>query len=94
MDEDHGGGAGLWLIWRCVIRSMFQDETSKRRGRRFQWMGTALLLAALLAAYANHFHNGFHFDDAHTIVNNAAIRETAEHPALLLRRDHFQFAPE
>jgi len=27
------------------------------------------LVALLLAAYANHFHNGFHFDDDHTIVN-------------------------
>jgi Flp pilus assembly protein TadD len=37
-------------------------------------LGGALLAFALLAAYANHFHNSFHFDDAHTIVNNAAIR--------------------
>src|SRR6266705_1681282 len=37
--------------------------------------GCFLLLAGLLASYANHFHNSFHFDDAHTIVNNAAIRE-------------------
>ena len=46
---------------------MFQDEASKRREKRFRWIGAALLLAALLAAYANHFHNSFHFDDAHTI---------------------------
>jgi hypothetical protein len=30
---------------------------------------------ALGASYANHFHNGFHFDDAHTIETNAVIRE-------------------
>src|SRR6478672_8680856 len=34
-----------------------------------------LLVASLIAAYSNHFHNSFHFDDAHTIVTNAAIRE-------------------
>jgi hypothetical protein len=38
-------------------------------------LGGALLAAVLLAAYANHFYNSFHFDDAHTIVNNAAIRD-------------------
>lgn len=35
-----------------------------------------LLLAVLLAvsaAYANHFHNGFHFDDFHTVTGNPAI---------------------
>ncbi|MCK9627165.1 MAG: tetratricopeptide repeat protein [Bacteroidales bacterium] len=30
---------------------------------------------AILLAYSNHFDNSFHFDDDHTIVNNAAIRE-------------------
>jgi hypothetical protein len=29
-------------------------------------LGVALLLAALLAVYANHFENSFHFADAHT----------------------------
>lgn len=38
-------------------------------------VAAALLALILLAAYANHFQNSFHFDDAHTIVNNAAIRE-------------------
>ena len=42
--------------------------------------GVALLLAALVAAYANHFHNGFHFDDAHTIENNLSIRELRNVP--------------
>ncbi len=29
--------------------------------------------AGIAAAYSNHFQNGFHFDDSHTIVNNAFI---------------------
>ena len=32
---------------------------------------------ALLAAYANHLQNGFHFDDAHAVVNNVFIRDLA-----------------
>ncbi len=39
-----------------------------------------LLLAAVIAAYANHFFNGFHFDDVHTIVNNAYIRSLRNIP--------------
>ena len=34
-----------------------------------------------LAAYANHFHNSFHFDDSHTIVNNLNIRKIENIPA-------------
>ena len=34
-----------------------------------------LWLAAMVLAYSNHFQNGFHFDDSHTIVNNKAIHE-------------------
>src|SRR5438046_1947612 len=69
---------------------MLQGETSKRRGKRFQWIGAALLLAVLLAPYANHFQNSFHFDDAHTIVNNAAIRELRSIP--LFFRDATTFS--
>src|SRR5213592_5097540 len=45
---------------------------------RGAWVG--LLAVALLAAYSNHFGNGFHFDDAHTVENNAAIRELRNIP--------------
>lgn len=41
----------------------------------------ALAIAALLlAAYANHFQNGFHFDDDHTIVNNVFVRDLKNIP--------------
>ena len=48
------------------------------------------VLAVLLAAYANHFHNGFHYDDGHTIVNNASIRELRNIP--LFFRDATTFS--
>ena len=38
------------------------------------------LMAVVLAAYANHFGNGFHFDDRHTIVENQAIQSLANIP--------------
>ena len=48
------------------------------------------MIAVVLAAYSNHFHNGFHFDDGHTIVNNAAIRELRNIP--LFFRDATTFS--
>jgi protein O-mannosyl-transferase len=33
-----------------------------------------VLLLGLLLTYSNHFNNGFHFDDSHTISNNVYIR--------------------
>ena len=53
-------------------------------------LGVWLLVFALLAAYANHFHNSFHFDDAHTIVTNGAIRDLRNIP--LFFRDATTFS--
>ena len=40
----------------------------------------AILLILTIAAYANSFHNAFHFDDSHTIVNNLYLRNIANLP--------------
>jgi tetratricopeptide (TPR) repeat protein len=40
-----------------------------------------LLLITLIFTYRNHFNNPFEFDDAHTIVNNSAIRSLHNIPA-------------
>lgn len=34
-----------------------------------------MLMVALTAVYWNHFDNGFHFDDSHTIISNSYIRD-------------------
>ena len=34
-----------------------------------------ILSSCIFLAYSNHFSNGFHFDDNHTIENNTAIKE-------------------
>lgn len=39
-----------------------------------------LLLITLIAAYSNHFNNGFHFDDSHTIEDNVHIRNISNIP--------------
>lgn len=55
------------------------------------WVG--LLAVALVAAYSNHFGNGFHFDDAHTIENNAAIRELKNIPRFFVDATTFSSLP-
>ena len=52
---------------------MFDYVANMTRERALKFGSAALLVAAVIAAYANHFHNGFHFDDSHTIENNAAV---------------------
>src|SRR5215471_12018074 len=44
------------------------------------WAAAACALLGVIAAYANHFRNAFHFDDFHTITNNPAIRSLAQIP--------------
>jgi len=41
---------------------------------------TILLFLAVTAAYINHFHNGFHFDDSHSVVDNPYIRDLKNVP--------------
>jgi protein O-mannosyl-transferase len=68
------------------------SETVAMAARRkvFAGFGVVLLVVAILAGYAYHFHNSFHFDDAHTIVNNAAIRQLRNIP--LFFRDATTFS--
>jgi hypothetical protein len=51
----------------------------------------ALLLVA--ATYANHFHNDFHFDDSHTIQNNAFIRSVRNIPLFFTSAETFSAKP-
>jgi hypothetical protein len=41
---------------------------------------TVLLLLIVTATYSNHFYNGFHFDDDHSVVNNPYIRDLKNIP--------------
>src|SRR5437660_1445480 len=56
-------------------------------------VGCVLLVAAVLIAYANHFQNSFHFDDAHTIQTNAAIRELRNIPHFFVDATTFSSLP-
>ncbi|HKB79725.1 MAG TPA: tetratricopeptide repeat protein [Thermoanaerobaculia bacterium] len=54
------------------------NESASERGHRHGPVSPFHLAIAggllIVAAYANFFHNGFHFDDDHVIVENASIR--------------------
>src|SRR5262245_51841284 len=49
--------------------------------------------ALLLVAYANHFQNGFHFDDTHAIVDNPAIRSVSNIPRYFVDATTFSVLP-
>jgi hypothetical protein len=53
----------------------------------------ALALATLIGAYANHFHNAFHFDDDHTIENNVYIRDLRNIPRFFVDPQTFSSLP-
>src|SRR5437868_14033743 len=72
---------------------MSEAKANLIREKAVAGFGGALLLAALAAAYANHFHNSFHFDDAHTIVNNASIRELRNIPRFFTDATTFSSLP-
>jgi Flp pilus assembly protein TadD len=62
------------------------------RGSALALCGAAVLLAIVLA-YSNHFHNSFHFDDSHTIVNNAFIRDLKNIPRFFTDGSTFSSIP-
>lgn len=72
---------------------MFERLPTGLHNKSFAWSGGTVLLVVLLATYANHFQNNFHFDDAHTIVNNAAIRELRNIPMFFRDATTFSSLP-
>src|SRR6266699_3952110 len=72
---------------------MSEAKANVMREKTVTVLGGGLLLVALVAAYANHFHNSFHFDDAHTIETNAAIRELRNIPQFFRDATTFSSLP-
>jgi Flp pilus assembly protein TadD len=65
---------------------------SDRRAKTGLWL--AVLLAAVAAAYANHFGNGFHFDDANVIVENAWVRDLRNVPRFFVDPTTYSTLPD
>jgi len=53
-----------------------------------------LALAVVFIAYSNHWHNPFHFDDAHTIETNSYIRHLDSIPAFFKTSQAFSSLPQ
>jgi tetratricopeptide (TPR) repeat protein len=51
------------------------------------------LVAAVSLAYSNHFNNGFHFDDSHTVVDNPYIRSLQNIPKFFTDATTFSAMP-
>ncbi len=52
-----------------------------------------IFFVVLLVSYSNHFNNGFHFDDVHTIVNNVHIRDIKNIPEFFSNPKMFSASP-
>ena len=52
-----------------------------------------LLWAAVLLVYSGHLHNGFHFDDYHTVVHNPYIRDIRNIPKFFTDARTFSIDP-
>jgi tetratricopeptide (TPR) repeat protein len=52
-----------------------------------------LMLCAVCLAYANHFRNGFHFDDSHAVVDNQYIRSLKNVPLFFTDAGTFSVLP-
>jgi len=53
-----------------------------------------ILFVLLIAAYANHFNNGFHFDDSHAVEDNVHIRSLKNIPAFFTDPKMFSNDPQ
>jgi hypothetical protein len=51
------------------------------------------LFVLVCGAYANHFHNGFHFDDAHAILQNTFVRDLKFMPRYFVDATTFSDLP-
>jgi len=57
-------------------------------------VAAAVVVAVVLAAYANHFRNGFHFDDDHAIVANPFVRSLRFVPRYFVDATTFSVLPQ
>ncbi|MFZ2959451.1 MAG: tetratricopeptide repeat protein [Candidatus Ozemobacteraceae bacterium] len=69
-----------------------KNGVARESKRLFAIIATAILLL-FLAAYANHFSNGFHFDDSHTVLDNLFIRDLANIPRFFTDATTFSSLP-
>src|SRR2546425_11098610 len=71
-----------------------QDSWSLTVQDRYIFVVACTLAFLLLcAAYANHFHNAFHFDDSHVIEQNLYLRSLRNVPGFFVDGRTFSSLP-
>jgi len=80
---------GGLVLFVCYAKS----EKMFRGNGRSLFLCLALILA-VVAAYANHFQNGFHFDDFHTVTENPFIRDLHNIPRFFTDPTTFSTLPD
>ena len=73
-------------------RGSNDGDAGQPTGKRFLMLACVAAIT-VCAAYANHFHNSFHFDDAHAVVNNVYIRSLRNIPLFLTDGRTFSSLP-
>lgn len=58
-----------------------------------QALPLVLVLVAVCITYANHFNNGFHTDDLHTVLDNPAVRSLDDLPRFFADATTFSVVP-
>jgi hypothetical protein len=75
-------------------RATFKRETSPPVPNLKQfWLFSCLAAVAILVAYSNHFHNSFHFDDSHAVIDNVYIRDLHNIPRFFTDATTFSSLP-
>jgi len=81
---------------RAQLRTGPQAENDLRARaaqQRYLMLLACVALCGIVVTYANHFHNGFHFDDAHAVVNNVYIRDLRNIPRFFTDGRSFSSLP-
>lgn len=73
--SDRRGG----FVGGSKVKAVSRVISSWRSGKT-PFFATLAIAGLVVLAYSNHFQNGFQFDDAHTIVNNAFVQKLGNIP--------------
>ena len=90
--HDHSRAKQPTAKSRQPVHPAARPAAAEGNDKKFRFF-TCLLLAAVIAAYANHFFNSYHFDDFHTILNNSYIRSLRNIPRFFTDATTFSSLP-
>src|SRR5438046_374395 len=75
------------------MRAEGKKHSKDSRSQRYLYGWAAGLFFTIIVAYSNHFNNGLHFDDFHTVAYNVAISKLSNIPQFFLDARTFSQKP-